>query len=387
MARFDGKTIDEVLENAASIGNIPGAVVGVLNRDGTLHEAVAGDVPGGTRTMFRLASMTKALTSVAALQLVERGALELDQPVASILPAFGEAQVLIGFDGDTPRLRPPASAATVRQLLTHTAGHGYMFINADLHRFHRVTGLPTPFDGVTASLAAPLVADPGTRWEYGINTDWLGRVVEEVGGRPLDAYLASSVFAPLRMTDTTFAPTAAERARLMPIRSRRPDGSLGPSDLELPAAQEFAPGGHGAYGTASDYGRFLRALLRGGELDGARILRPATVDLMFSDQLGGIALPTSMPTVMPELTNAVPAPPTRQTWGLGLQVSLEDFPSMRRAGSGSWAGIFNSYYWIDRTSGIAVAFFTQVLPFFDVGVVPTLIGVEQAMYAQLSDAA
>jgi CubicO group peptidase (beta-lactamase class C family) len=185
------------------------------------------------------------------------------------------------------------------------------------------------------------------------------------------------------MRDATFAPTPAQRARLMPIRSRQSDGTLAPSALDLPHAPEFQPGGHGAYGTPADYGRFVRALLRGGELDGARILRPETADLMFSDQLGGIPMPTTMPVVMPEWSNEVPAPPTRQTWGLGLQVALEDMPGMRPAGTGSWAGIYNSYYWIDRKTGVAATFFTQVLPFFDVGVVPALLGVEQAVYAQL----
>jgi methyl acetate hydrolase len=382
MATFDGTVIDQLLRDAVARGDLAGAVVAVHDRDGVRFETGHGDLPDGTRTMFRYASMTKALTSVAALQLVDAGTLALDAPVSSIIPAFGEAQVLVGFDGDTPRLRPPARPATIRQLLTHTAGHGYLFTNPELHRYHRVTGLPTPFDGVAASLRAPLVADPGTRWEYGINTDWLGRVVETVSGQSLDARLATSVFEPLGMRDATFTPTAAQRKRLMPIRARKPDGALGPTELDLPATPEFQPGGHGAYGTPADYGRFVRALLRGGELDGARILRPETTELMFGDQLGGVPMPTSMPAVMLEWTNPVPSPPTRQTWGLGLQVSLEDMPGMRPAGTGSWAGIFNCYYWIDRKTGIAATFFTQVLPFFDVGVVPALLGFEQAVYAQ-----
>src|SRR5262245_26625005 len=147
MASFDGTAIDELLRDAVARGDVPGAVVTVHDRDGVRFETGQGDLPDGTRTMFRLASMTKALTSVAALQLVEAGKLALDAPVASIVPAFGEAQVLVGFDGKTPRLRPPARAATIRHLLTHTAGHGYHFINADLHRYHAVTGLPGPFDG------------------------------------------------------------------------------------------------------------------------------------------------------------------------------------------------------------------------------------------------
>jgi CubicO group peptidase (beta-lactamase class C family) len=382
MASFDGTAIDQLLRDAVARGDIPGAVVTIHDRRGVRFETAQGDLPDGGDTMFRYASMTKALTSVAALQLVEAGKIALDAPVASIIPAFGEAKVLVGFDGDTPRLRPPTRAATIRHLLTHTSGHGYLFINADLHRYHAVAGLPTVFDGRLASLGAPLVADPGTRWEYGISTDWLGRVVETVSGERLDVHLAKAVFEPLAMPDATFTPTADQRVRLMPISARQPDGTLAPSALDNHPNPEFQPGGHGAHGTAVDYGRFVRALLGGGALDGVRILRAETTDLMFSDQLGDIPMPTSIPAVMPEWTNEVPAPPARQTWGLGLQVSLEDLPGMRPAGTGSWAGIFNCYYWIDRKTGIAATFFTQVLPFFDLGIVPTLLEIERAVYAQ-----
>jgi len=383
MVSFDGTAIDRILHEAIARGDVPRAVVTIHDRRGVRFETAQGDLPDGGRTMFRYASMTKALTSVAALQLIEAGKIALDAPVASIVPAFGEAKVLVGFDGDTPRLRPPARAATIRHLLTHTSGHGYLFVNADLQRYHAVTGLPTVFDGRLASLSAPLIADPGTRWEYGISTDWLGRVIETVTGERLDVHLTKAVFEPLSMRDATFTPTAAQQARLMPIRARQADGTLAASASDIPTT-EFQPGGHGAHGTAVDYGRFVRALLRGGELDGARILRPETTDLMFSDQLGDIPMPTSMPSVMPEWTNEVPAPPARQTWGLGLQVSLEDLPGMRPAGTGGWAGIFNCYYWIDRKTGIAATFFTQVLPFFDVGVVPALLEIEQAVYAKVA---
>ena len=382
-----GGDIDQLLRDASARGAIPGAVLVVAGRDGVLHVAAAGDVPDGAETMFRIASMTKALTSVAALQLVEQGRLALDAEVASVLPDFGTLRVLDGFDGDTPILRPPARQATVRQLLCHTAGHGYWFANPALLRWHEVSDVPTPLSGLRTTLRAPLVADPGTRWEYGISTDWLGQVIEAVSGAPLDAYLAAHVFAPLGMTQATFAPTPAQRARLMPVFARRPDGTLAPIDMELPVAPEFWPGGHGVYATAGDYARVLRALLRGGELDGARILRPDTVDLMFSDQLDGIALPTCMPSAVPELSNDVPAPPFRQTWGLGLHVTLEDVPGMRRAGTGDWAGLFNSFYWIDREAGVTVAFFTQVLPFFDAGAVETVLGIEGAVYREERPAA
>jgi methyl acetate hydrolase len=379
--------VEEILNRGVANGAVPGASLVITGADGEAEEATAGtlridsDEPVTASTMFRLMSMTKALASVAALQLIEQGKLGLEQEVASILPAFGELEVLEGFDGDTPRLREPHSAATVRQLLTHTAGHGYAFGNADLLRYHELTGAPDPLEGRRAGLKMPLIADPGTEWNYGINTDWLGQVIEEVSGQDLAAYLEAHVFAPLGMSDTTFAPSAEQRARLMAVHSRTPEGGLATAELDLPVEPEFWAAGHGAYGTARDYARFMAALLGGGELAGARILRPETAELMFTDHLDGIPLPEGTKSTMPELTNDVPALPFAQTFGLGLHVFTEDLPGLRRAGSGDWSGLFNCYYWIDRASGIAAAFLTQVLPFFDASVFEAVVGAEQAVYA------
>jgi CubicO group peptidase (beta-lactamase class C family) len=385
--------IDELLERATADGVAPGLVAMVADRDSVLYEGTAGrlsiegDAPVRTDTMFRIASMTKALTSVAALQLIEQGKLALDQSVESVLPEFGALQLLEGFDGDEPRLRPLSRKPTLKHLLTHTSGQAYWFSNPDLLRWHEVTNAPDPFTGLRKCLDTPFVAEPGERWEYGVNTAWLGLVVEKVSGQDLESYMCEHVFEPLGMRDATFAPSAAQRERLMAIHKRMPDGGLGLSDFEMPADPEMAFGGEGAYGTAGDYMRFLRALLRGGELDGARILDPETVDLMFTDHLDGAPLPELMESALPELTNSVPSLPFKQGWGCGLHLLLEDVPEMRRAGSGDWAGIFNSYYWVDRTTGITAAIFTQVLPFFDEQIVETLVlPFEMGVYAQLGAA-
>ena len=386
-------TLDAILEDAVATGAVPGAVAVVAGPDGLRHVAAAGSLrAGGTDavrhdTMFRYMSMTKALVSVAALQLIEQGRLALDQEVASVLPAFAELEVLEGFDGDTPRLRPPARAATIRNLLTHTSGLAYGFADAGLLRHLQATGTPDAMTGTHAAIAIPLVADPGTRWTYGVSTDWLGQVVEAVSGQDLAAYLHEHVFAPLGMDDTTFAPTAEQRARLMPVHRRAPDGDLAPDAFELPAEPEFWPGGHGAYGTATDYARFLAALLAGGELDGRRILRPETVELAFTDHLGDLPLPELIESAMPELSNDIVSMPFEQGWGLGFHLVCEDLPGMRRAGSGDWAGLCNSYYWVDRASGVAVALFTQILPFFDGPVLQTALALEQAVYAGVAPAA
>lgn len=378
--------IEELLQASVDRGAVPGAIAVLAGPEGVREEAAAGvlrlgqDAPVTGDTMFRYASMTKAMTSVAALQLVEQGRLELEQEVASVLPEFGELQVLEGFDGDEPRLRPPSRPATIRQLLTHTSGCGYWFSDEATLRFHDVTGTPTPLSGLKAALGAPLVADPGTRWEYGVSTDWLGLVVEAVSGQDLERYLREHVFDPLGMADATFDPTDEQRARMMAIHHRTPDGGLEVGDLDLPRDPEFWSGGGGAYGTARDYARFMAALLAGG----GPILQPATVELAFADHLGGLPLPEVIRSAVPELTNDVPSLPVRQGWGLGFQLVLEDLEGMRRAGTGTWAGLFNSYFWIDRGAGVAGAILTQVLPFFDPGAVELALGVEQAAYAAVA---
>ncbi|MDX6666135.1 MAG: methyl acetate hydrolase, partial [Solirubrobacteraceae bacterium] len=234
---FDGTDIDQLLGSGVERGAFAGVAAIVVDRDGVLYHGTAGEA--GTDTMFRNASMTKALATTGALQLVEQGRLDLDATVESILPEYGELQVLDGFDGDTPRLRAPKTKATIRQLATHTSGCGYFFTNENLFRYAELTGLPSPITGMKASLMGPLARDPGTLWEYGVSTDWLGLVVEAVSGQTLDAYLAEHLFGPLGMTDTTFAVTDEQRARLMPLKGRTPDGGLVPLDIDVPQDPEW----------------------------------------------------------------------------------------------------------------------------------------------------
>ena len=201
--------LDEVLSSAVTRGFAAGFAAVVVDQDGELYLGEAGNMTGGADspvtadTVFRIASMTKPLVTVGALQLVESGRLNLDDEVASIVPAFAELQVLDGFDGDTPVLRRARSAATIRHLLTHTSGCSYWFGNADLARYRDLTGLPDILESRLGALNAPLMSDPGTRWEYGISIDWLGRVIEAITGQDLGTYLGEYVLGPLRMSDTT----------------------------------------------------------------------------------------------------------------------------------------------------------------------------------------
>jgi CubicO group peptidase (beta-lactamase class C family) len=330
-------------------------------------------------------SMTKMVCTAAALQQMERGELDFDAPVDTIVPAFADLQVLDGFDGDVPVLRAPSRPPVIRELLTHSAGLTYFFTNAAVARFHAVTGIPHVLTGsIDALKRVPLAADPGVRWDYGTNTDWLGLLVERLSGQTLDVYLDEHVIGPLGLEDVTFSPTDEQRARAMPIHVRTPDGGLAATEIDLAPEPDWWAGGHGLFGTADAYGRVIRALLNGGELDGTRILREETVELAFSDQLAGVPMPADgIRSAAPEFCNDVPALPFAQGWGLGFHLTLEDVPGMRRAGSGDWAGLFNLYYWIDRGTGVGGMVLTQVLPFFDAGVVQAFVELEAAVYAQV----
>lgn len=377
---FDGSTIRALLDGAVANGAVHGIAALVVGRDGPLFHHAAGEADA--RTLFRNASMTKAVATTAALQLVEQGRLDLDATVESILPEFGRLQLLEGFDGDTPRLRPPASRATVRQLMTHTAGLGYFFTNDKLLRYLQLTGEPSPLSGEKRSLSAPMVNDPGTAWEYGVNTDWLGLVVEKLSGQSLSQVLQQQVYAPLGMADSSFAPSTEQRARLLRVMQRQADGTLAPSVYELPATSEWDAAGHGSYGTIQDYGRFVQAWLN----DGAGVLKPETARLALRSHIGSIQLPELIKSAVPDLSNDVPGLPFPQSWGLGFHLVLADIPGMRSSGTGDWAGVFNSYYWIDRARGVGGVLMTQLLPFFDLRVVETLIGFELAVYQQVGAA-
>jgi methyl acetate hydrolase len=384
------KGVDEVLQAAVDNGDVPCVVAMAGDRDGVIYEGAAGErMPGsgemvGPDTMFRIASMTKMVATVAALQLVERGQLDLDDTVETYLPEFGELQVLEGFDGDTPRLRAPASKATVRQLVTHTTGLTYWFWNADMVRWHEVTGTPNVLSGSMEIFKAPLIADPGTRYEYGINIDWLGRVVEAAGGQSLRDHLDEHILGPLGMTSTTFLMDGAQRANCVPIHLRGEDGAWAASEIDWSQEPEWWAGGHGLHSTPSDYMRFQRMLLSGGTLDGAKILERATAESAFRNEIGELDFPELITTADPGSSDDFAAGPGHK-WGLGLLLNMEDRPGMRAAGSGAWAGLFNTHFWVDPASGVTGAIYTQSLPFVEPRVFALYPAFEQALYASLAE--
>ncbi len=383
--------IDAVLRRSVEAGQVPGVVALAATDRGVLYEGAFGrrDLAAGPAmtldTIFRIASMTKAVTSVAAMQLVEAGKLALDEPVGRVLPELATPYLLQGFDrSGKPRLRPAKRPITLRHLLTHTAGFGYEMLNSELIRYIAITHTPSTSTGELASLRLPLLFDPGEKWQYGINTDWVGRAVEAAGGQPLDEYFRDRIFDPLGMSDSGFAPLDEQSERLVRVHRRRADGSLEPIAFDLPPQKpEFWAGGGGLYSTGPDYLAFLRMLLGGGRVDGVRLLRPETVAQMGQNQVGDLAAGV-MRTAMPERTNDFALFPDGSCrWGLAYMINTEPGPDGRSAGSLSWGGIFNSYYWIDPTRRVAAVILTQILPFADPRALALLAAFERAVYAAL----
>jgi len=379
--------IDSLLRAATEAGEIPGVVALAATGNGVVYEGIFGrrrlpEGPAMTRdTVFRIASMVKLMTSVAALQLVEQDKLSLDAPVPALAPELGAPQVLEGFDAaGIPRLRPARGPISLRQLLTHTSGFTYRIWDAKASRYLNAIGR-LPAAKRAAAPRSPLMFDPGTRWQYGTSTDWVGRIVTEVSGEPVEIYFRKHILDPLGMKDTAFVISPAQRAREASVHRREADGSLLPLPTEKPAAHETFTGGGGIYSTAPDYLTLLHALMRGGALDGVRILRPETVALMGKNQIGDMEAGV-LRTTMPMLSNDVNFfPGISLKWGLGHMLNMQAVPGGRSAGSMTWAGLYNTYYWIDSAKHIDAVFMTQVLPFADHAVLRLYHAFERGIYA------
>ncbi|MGA3399092.1 MAG: serine hydrolase domain-containing protein [Acetobacteraceae bacterium] len=381
-------SIDQVLHQAVAAGDVPGVVAvsaddrGVVYQGAFGRRSLASDDAMSLDTVFRIASMTKAITATAAMQMVEQGKLALDQPAGEVLPELANPMVLEGFDdAGKPVLRPARKQVTLRRLLTHTAGFVYDTWNANQARYAEVTGLPAARTGKREALNAPLGFEPGERWEYGINIDWAGRMVEAVSGQNLEAYMQQHIFEPLGMRDSSFDPRPDWRSRTVQVHSRQANGSLEPIDTPPPPAdREFYPGGGGLFSTAPDYIAFLQMLLNGGAYNGARVLQGETVALMAQNHMGDLdVLPLT--TFKPAFSNdAEFFPGMSKKWGLSFLINTEDAPTGRSAGSLAWAGINNTYFWLDLKKRVAGVLMTQILPFADPTVLGLLDRFEAAVY-------
>ena len=361
-----GKDIDAVLRAAVDRADIAGVVAMAATAESVFYQGSFGrrDISGNSQmspdTIFRIASMVKLLTSVAALQLVETGKLTLDDPVAALDPPLGAIQVLDGFDAKgKPILRPARRAITLRNLLTHTSGLSYQLWDSNVVRYAKIARTKPDLP------RTPLMFDPGTRWAYGGSLDRVGRLVELVSGKNLDQYFREHILGPLGMADTGFSLTEDQRVRQASLHLRKHDGTLVPQPLEKRPAPKTFSGGGGIYSTAPDYLTLLRALLNDGSFGKATILRRDTVALMNQNQIGDLEAGI-LKTTNRALSNDVDFfPGVRLRWGLGHMINLDPVEGGRRAGSLTWAGLYNTYYWMDPASGIAGIIMMQVLPFAD----------------------
>ena len=328
--------------------------------------------------------MTKIIVCVGALQLVEQGKLDLDAPLGALLPQLAEPQVLEGFDdAGRPRVRPARTPVTLRNLMAHTAGNGYHFWDANVKRYQEVEGLPGIIECRESTLTTPLMFDPGTAWEYGMNIDWVGKAIEAVSGKKLDAYLRDQVFVPLGMTDTGFKIGDAQRARLVGMHQRGEDGSLAPIPFELEQDPEFHMGGGGLYSTAGDYIKFTQMILNKGLGNGNQVLKPATVAMMGQNHIGELNM-TKMTSAVAFATNDVDLyPDMAKKWGLSFLINTAKTPEGRSPGSLAWAGLANTYYWIDPARDVTGVILMQVLPFVDKKCLEAFAGFESGVYTGL----
>ena len=365
-------SIDRVLQSAVARGDVPGVIAMATDGRDTIYEGAFGVRElGGARpmqsdTVCWIHSMTKAITGACVMQLVEQGRTGLDDDCGRLVPALANPRVLEGFDAaGTPKLRPAKGQITLRRLLTHTAGFVYDNWNADMLRYNRMTGLSRVATFARPEDCQPLSFDPGTRWHYGINIEWAGKVLEAVTGETLDAYMQKNVLQPLGMHSTGYRLTPAIRERLSGVHQRLPDGRLEARTFEAPQRPEDFLGGGGLYGTAGDYVRFIRMVLNRGALDGVRILKPETVDDMARNHIGTLAAGV-VKTANPEMSfDADFFPGMTCGWGLSFLINPVDVPGRRSAGSLTWAGLRNTYFWIDPKAQVGGTIMTQLLPFAD----------------------
>ena len=384
---------DAVLANTvAAAGGAPGVVAMVTDRKGNLYEGAAGRRQLGseqamtTDSVMAIFSTTKALTGTLLMQLVEEGKVRLGDAAKKYVPEIAEIQVLDGFDAaGQPRLRAPKSDITLNQLMLHTAGFSYEFFSADDLKFRTARGIPTVVSGTFASVRTVLQFDPGEQWGYGVNIDWVGKVVEAARGKRLGEVMAERIFAPLGMADTGFVMSDSMKARRATLHDRAMDGKLTPlPELILPQPPEMDMGGHGLYATVGDYMKFIRMMLNDGAGPNGRVLKAETVEQMSRNGLGELKV-GGWPTSIPSLSNAGEFfPGLPKSWAYTFMVNDEPAPTGRPAGSLMWAGLGNLYYWIDRKNGIGGFWGSQILPFLDVASYPGFVDFETEVYRQLA---
>ena len=371
-------------------GGVPGVVAMATDRKANFYEGAAGvrelgkPEPMTTDTVFAIFSTTKALTGTLVMQLVEEGKLALDDAAGKYVPEIDELQVLDGFDASgQPRLRAPKRKVTVNDLMLHTSGLCYEFFSGDDLKFRGAKNIPTVVSSSFESIRTVLLHDPGAAWTYGVNIDWLGRIVEKHRDKRLGEVMRERLFDPLGMNEISFRMTDAMKSRRAVIHDRAADGKLTPvPDLVLPDPPPMDMGGHGLYATVGEYMKFIRMVLNNGAGANGRVLKAETVDAMARDGLQPLGLSVGgWTTSIPSLSNTGEFfPGLDKGWGYTFMTNRERAPTGRSPGSLMWAGLANCFFWIDRTAGVGGYWATQLLPFQDAASYPAFVEFETAVY-------
>jgi methyl acetate hydrolase len=381
-------SIDQTLRMGIARRKIPAVAAMAATATRTFYAGAFGKRDGSSGldvkpdSIFSIASMTKAIAATAAMQLVERGKLRLDERASRHLPELAMAQVLHGYDASgQPILRPATNAITLRHLLTHTSGFAYDTWSQEMFEYVQKTGKAVPA-GAVAPLT-PLVFEPGARWQYGYSMDWAGKLVEAVSGQTLEQYMQSHILQPLGMKDTSYIMAAEKYDRVVSVYQKRPDGTMQENPRSLPSPPKAYSGGGGLFSTAGDYVRFMQMILNRGRAGQGRILEAKTVDMMATNQIGELGA-GKLRSFRPERSADVDLHPGAvDKWGLGFLINTKPYDKGRSADSLAWAGIDNTFYWIDPKSGVCATIMMQFLPFVDNEAVGLLGDFERSVYANL----
>jgi CubicO group peptidase (beta-lactamase class C family) len=369
--------LSDFLRASVTRGDTPVVVALVTGADDVLFEAaagkrsVAGNVAATPDTIFRIASMTKPVTSLAVMMLVDEKKISVADPVAKYLPDFKQQPVLSEMHDDgTFASHPAARPILIRDLLTNTSGIGYPFSNAALAKLSAAG---------KGEADLPLVHEPGAKWTYGSSTAVLGRVVERVSGQRLDAFFQNRIFGPLEMRDTFYAVPADKRDRVVTVHAHDQKDAL--NEVPNPATIDAPPRGDGGLSsTARDYAALMRLFLNGGRHGAARLISEHSLHLMTTNEIGSLFVP-QQPSADPARARPFPIGAGKDKFGFGFQIETAPAEKgLRSAGSLSWGGIFNTHFWIDPQRQIAAVVLMQVLPYYDDSSMRVLRGFERLVY-------
>jgi len=373
--------LDDFLRGRVAAGDVPAVVAMVVDRHSTTYAGAFGKQNVAQNrdlrldAIFRIASMTKPVTSLAAMMLYEEGRLSFDDPVTKFLPELANRRVMTTWHAadNTYESRSPKRVITVRDLLTHTSGIGYPFADARLAKLSAAG---------TAEADLPLLHDPGERFTYGPSTALVGRIVEKIAGEPLDQFFRSRIFDPLEMADTFFVLPPDKRDRVVTVHARAADGSL----VERPNPAELrsdARGDGGLFSTAADYSRFMQLFLNGGRTRSGRLVKEQTLRTMTSNQIGALVV-REQPSALPAVARPFPIGAGKDKFGFGFQIEAPPAaPGMRSVDSLSWGGIDNTHFWIDPRESIAAVVLMQLLPYYDDRALAVLRGFERTVYGRI----